>query len=1069
MPTTPFMSPSPAQTPLTCKKRTGQTVPFDRDKIAVAVLKCFANCPYTVEPEKTAARIAAAVETILRCEKDFAPDVETVQRYVIRQLWAEHLFTQAEHYQNYREERRKAREWRPPVAAAVAARITEDRKHFPTDLQYYQFMSKFSRWSPGNGRRETWQECVDDRVIPWLMARPRAVGKVTPAERQKLRDAMFRLEASPAMRVVQMAGPALDRCNMGAYNCLTSDTAFITANGVKTFDDFADGETTTVLTHTGQWREATVRMYGHKRVNRIRFARGRSTCTVRATTDHRWVMKDGSVTTDLRVGDRIHVPPAPFNSWSFDDAEPDEKLYWAYGFVYGDGSCTKKNGVKTGSMVRLCGDKAQHLDRFTELGFGHSFPPSNDGDPVVYTGNYTKSLPNLDNDEIRKVRAFVAGWLDADGRKDLNWDRNGLNRYKGIQVSGDEGIAFVRAAFPAVGVYISNEQDVTGQTTNYGVRDKTTVRFGLTQEFGKAPNSTFSVMSIEPDGVKQVPVWCLEVEEDHSFVLPSGLVTGNCSYLPISDIRFFPELLYILMQGTGVGFSVESEYVSQLPRIQKQKGGPRRTIVVEDSTEGWCDAYYEFLVALWNGENPFVDVSKIRPENAILKTKGGRASGPGPFLELICFARNIILSKQGKFLDDIDAHDLACMTGKIVQVGGVRRAALISLSDLDSRAMRDAKSGNWYEKNVQRAMSNNSATYSFEDGVPAELFMEEWLALAKSGTGERGIFNRQAAYRYSPKRRNWKHWLPGVNPCAEILIRPYGLCNLSMVIARCDDTEETLMEKVWAATFFGKLQSLATDFKYVRKEWHENAEEEMLLGVDITGHADCPLLRYGAPGRSALLRRLKARVDEVDVKLSERFGVNRSAANTCVKPGGDSALLFDCASGVTARPAAQQIRWVRESKGSPVAKFLIDQGVPHAPAPEAPDRLLVFGFPKQAPAGSMLQTDMTARDQFLNWLEWKENWAEHSVSTTIAVGPAEWPSLGGLVYDHIDKVTGVAFLPRDGGSYAYAPNQPLSEKEYADFVANFPPVDWTRLPEYETNDQTTSRITFACVGGACDS
>lgn len=460
----------------------------------------------------------------------------------------------------------------------------------------------------------------------------------------------------------------------------------------------------------------------------------------------------------------------------------------------------------------------------------------------------------------------------------------------------------------------------------------------------------------------------------------------NCAAAPIVDIQSLPELLYILMQGTGVGFSVEADFIDRMPRIKKQKRRQEVLVLaVEDSTEGWCEAYRLGLEAWFSGEDLQFDYSQIRPAGSRLRIKGGRSSGSGPLRDLLSFARELVLAAQGRQLTDLEIHDLCCMTGKIVQVGGVRRASLISLSDFDSLLMRTAKTGNWWEKNVYRTMANNSAVY---DEKPSAVdFMEEWLSLGKSGSGERGIFNRRAVNSTSPERR--KRWKFITNPCAEIFLRagsrPDGsgtggqMCNLSIVPARSNDDESSLREKVKAATYFGVLQSLATDFKYVREEWSRNCVEERLLGVDISGHADCPVLRFGAPGRAELLGRLKALVLETAADLAKRFGINMPAAATCIKPSGDSAEFFSCASGVSPRFSKWQIRRTRESRLTPMCKFLMESGVPWEEAPEDPS-LVCFNWLKQSPEGSTTRDQMAAIDQLGNWLEWKRHWAEHSVS-----------------------------------------------------------------------------------------
>lgn len=1122
----------------TVRKRDGSIVDFDIQKIKAALLRCFNN----VVSEQNVAMpdvdpILEYVVLGLITRNSTGPiDVEEIQRTIIAQLWITSLSEFAEHYQNYREDRRKARLNRP-VPTAYASSVSEDRTHFQTDLQYYQFIGKFSRWNDTEKRRETWKETVFNRVIPWFQNLPKVKNKLTQQEWDMLSKSMYELEASPAMRVVQMAGPALERCHVGVY---------------------------------------------------------------------------------------------------------------------------------------------------------------------------------------------------------------------------------------------------------------------------------------------------------------------NCAYAPITDLRSFAELLYVLMQGTGMGFSVEYDQISALPRIAKQTGELPISVVVEDSTEGWCDALFHCLEFLFQGRDFILDTSAVRPKGTRLKTKGGRASGPEPFHELMTFIRRIVLSRQTRHLSDIDVHDICCMIGNIVQVGGVRRAALISLSDLGSHEMRSAKSGQWYIDNKHRSMANNSAVYHSKPST--DVFMDEWLSLIRSYSGERGICNRQAMDMQAPERRQKGHdwgfnpcfhpdtristdkgmqrigdmflngkpnrvvvdirpdandaiglmhgvktkpatqveltqkaaniyrlttehgytvdctnnhefptthgrkklkdlrpgdtlllqsneglfgtngdygdglilgWLAGdgttygsqawielygddidhcpelgavinrviatqktennrdygdvtwltqtstvekvrmggvrlgkwllhtvgldqiadikvrvpeyvwqgsrtavagylhglfasdgmvnvvghgtkqtvslrlnqsnkrllqdvqqlllnfgvvsrislrraaqdrmlpdgkgglkeyhctdnyeliVNrpnailfmekiglsgtkretlkraieargtacrkseryitkvvstehvgisdvfclnqpethtviangvvsaQCGEIQLRPYEFCNLSIAVARPEDNETTLMKKVLVATYFGTMQATCTRFNYIRDQWRKNCEEEALLGVDITGHADCPLLHPSHPDRPELLRKLKTVVNATNESLARRFGISRSAADTCIKPGGDSSVFFDCASGVSPRYADRQIRWVRESKHSPVAKFLIDQGVPYHDSPERPNDLYVFGFPKTAPDGCLTRNSMTAIEQLENWLCWKRNWAEHSVSATIYVEPYEWFQVGSWVYDHFDEITGLSFLPKDNGVYKHAPNEELTPEQYAMFSKDFPVVDWSKLCQYEDDDQTESAQNYACVGGAC--
>lgn len=1085
------------------KKRDGRVAPFDCDKVRKAVSRCFASVRLSATLEggqdamlATLERVTRAVVNSLAAGHVSCPDVEHVQRLVIQQLWSEGLFDAAEHYQNYREGRRKVREERrvdPEQELLIAA----DAKHFPAPLQYFQFLDKYARWDEEKLRRETWRECCD-RVMQFFRTRPQLA--VVPEEVWgRLDRAFYNHHASPAMRIVQMAGPALERCNVGAF---------------------------------------------------------------------------------------------------------------------------------------------------------------------------------------------------------------------------------------------------------------------------------------------------------------------NCCYTPVDSLDAFVETLYLLMNGCGVGFSVESCYVEQIPRVRRQRGLPAEVYVIGDTTEQWCDAYRHGLEAWVDGRDVEFDYSKIRPRGARLKTKGGRASGPGPLRDLLTFARHLILSRQGRCLTSKDCHEIMCMTGRVGQLGGVRRASEISISDLDDLEMRDAKHGNWYGLTPWLEMANNSAAY---DQKPSAVeFMREWLALAESGSGERGIFNRGGACHQIPKRRKparfglnpclagdtlvvtdrgafpikalvgktarvhdgheWREidtfrvtghdqpmlrvtlrdgaevrltpyhtmvledgskveahelvvgdrlrladvtydgplktdgaylkgflagdgtlikerqahlwlyepkfvckdrilaslaeipidkvrtnakpeaeWRPGgkddrlvlgglacraglrewcdeyrrrlppevfawdrktkqeflaglfdadgaaldtqngfsyqlssvrpeflrdvqtllkslgvrsklglmkaasrkempggvydcqasyrlsvgqqaairlakevsftrlqsfhdretaynvksragivvsvepdgVDPtvycctvpathqvtlgigvvtgqCGEVYLRPRQMCNLSIAVARDRDTFESLADKVEVAAIFGTLQATLTNFRYLRDEWKANCDEERLLGVDINGQMDCPILRPGAPGREAMLDELRERVLKVNREWSGRLGIPASAAATVVKPSGNSAAFFGCSSGMHARWSRYQVRRVRLDSVNPLAALLKAEGVPYEVDPRN-ETILVFDFlPDPAPEGTPTRNDMTAVEQFHNWLAWKRHWTEHNPSCTIYVGPDEWLELGAEVYEHFDQVGGLSFLPRDSGTYRLAPNEELTEAEYEKRRAAFPDIQWAKLLRYETFDQTTSSSELACTGQGCE-
>jgi ribonucleoside-triphosphate reductase len=538
----------------------------------------------------------------------------------------------------------------------------------------------------------------------------------------------------------------------------------------------------------------------------------------------------------------------------------------------------------------------------------------------------------------------------------------------------------------------------------------------------------------------------------------------NCTAAPIIDLFSFAEALYILMQGCGFGFSVESQFISHLPVVKKQVALKQTPVfTIKDTTEGWCDALYEGMVTWFDGRDIEFDTSYVRPAGAKLKTKGGRASGPGPLIDLLNFVRKTVLNAQGRRLLDIEVHDICCMIGKIVQVGGVRRASCISLSDLNSQTMRLAKHGAWYEKNGQRSMANNSAVYDEKPTI--EMFMDEWLSLVKSQSGERGIFNRQGVTKNKPARRSEQTFI--TNPCAEIILRRWQMCNLSIAVVRGHETEDELVDKVQAAAYFGVIQSCATNFNYVRKEWRENCEDERLLGVDIMGHLDHPLLRPGSSGREGLVTRMREAVMAVAVNLSSRFKINLSAANTCLKPGGDSSVLFDTTS-LAPYWAEHQIRRTRESVHSPVCKMLKDQGVPWEPAAEDEKGLVAFAWPKKNKDNCVKREDMTALEQLDNWLFWKRTWCEHSASVTIYVKPDEWLEVGAWVWKHFDDITGISFLPWDNGSYRTVPNETLTKSQYEDMLSTFPDIDWAQLVRYEEDDETVSSRTYACAGGLCE-
>lgn len=547
---------------------------------------------------------------------------------------------------------------------------------------------------------------------------------------------------------------------------------------------------------------------------------------------------------------------------------------------------------------------------------------------------------------------------------------------------------------------------------------------------------------------------------------------NNCAAHGISKPGDFGVMLYLSMQGTGVGFSVERHFIDQFPRVEKrQLDWPGWKIVVEDNTISWCNTLVEAIKLFLCGYDCTLDVSKVRPKGSRLKTKGGRASGPQPLIDLIDFCRKVIHGAAGRRLTDLELHDIACMVGEIVQVGGVRRSALLSMSDLDSKDMASAKTGAWYENNLQRRMANNTAAY---EGRPTKhSFDKEWQELVDSHSGERGFFNRDAVRKLMPERRKslWDyeriHWV--TNPCAEITLNPEQFCCLSIAVARRTDTRESLIRKIRMATIWATMQVTADQYEYLPTAWAEITRKERLIGVDITGHADCPLLQFDAPGREALLEELRAEVIATNEKWAKRFGINASPAATCVKPSGDAGVLFNAASGVSARYAAWQMRRVTESADSPIAEMLTAQNVPWDYTDKHKLKK-VFAFPLKSPDGSTTVDQMTAIQQCENCLTWLRHYTEHSVSVSVYVDEHEWDEVREWVWDHFDEIKCMAFFPKDNGSYKLAPNERMTEGQYDEMVAGFPAIDWSRLCEYEKEDRTVVSGTFACYGpGGCES
>lgn len=556
----------------------------------------------------------------------------------------------------------------------------------------------------------------------------------------------------------------------------------------------------------------------------------------------------------------------------------------------------------------------------------------------------------------------------------------------------------------------------------------------------------------------------------------------NCAYLPVDDIKSFDEAMFILLCGTGVGFSVERQYVQKLPEVP-QLFESETIVVVKDSKEGWAKSLRQIISLLYAGEVPKWDVSLVRPAGAKLKTFGGRASGPGPLEDLFRFVISKFRDAQERKLSSLECHDIMCKIGEVVVVGGVRRSAMISLSNLSDDRLRHAKSGLWWEKDGQRALANNSVAYTEKPDMGT--FLREWVSLVESKSGERGIFSRVASKKQAAKNGRRKvDYEFGTNPCSEIILRPYQFCNLTEVVVKGDDTLQTLEGKVELAAILGTIQSTLTHFPYLRKIWKDNTEEERLLGVSLTGIMDNPITN-GSIDKNAgtahhytgdedtqlfeVLEKLKNIAITTNAIWAHKLGIPASTAITCVKPSGTVSQLVDSASGIHARHSDYYIRTVRGDNKDPLTQFMKDTGFPSEPDITKPKDTTIFSFPIKSPEGAVTRNDMTALEQLEIWLTYQRYWCEHKPSVTITVRDSEWMEVGAWVYKHFDEVSGVSFLPHSDHSYKQAPYQECSQKDYETLLSVMPEeVDWTQLSKYEKEDNTKSSQTFACTGDVCE-
>lgn len=891
----------------------------------------------------------------------------------------------------------------------------------------YVFLSKYSQTS--GGQKETWDQAVN-RVMDMHMKQYRNV--VSTQDMPEFLD-MFRKAYTlyhdqrilGAQRALQYGGELMLEKHARFYNCLSGETSFITNQGVFKLNDFKDGDEVTVLTHKGRWRKAIVRNYGKDWLNKIVFYKGSNRSVVYATSDHRWLNKEGKFVNKLKVGDKLFKTPNVF-SFSFETASFEEKLYWCYGFVYGDGVVSNNH-----SHVRLCDQKRRFKERFEECGFKTSTNLSLDGDFFAYTGTYLKTLPLLEKDGVNLVRAFVSGYLSADGHLDRNKYENFPEEvmYHGIQTSSVESSNFIEKVFPCTGAFILNISDKCGEITNYKTREFCK-DYTLSMKTGKT-SKMFKVSEIEEKSIYD-DVWCLEVEEDKSFILSNGIVTGNCSSTYVDRVRVFEEIMYLLLCGAGTGYSVQHIHTDRLP-VPKgfDHSQPNELFTIPDSIEGWAEAVGKLMTAYYDGLPDIdFDYSMIRPKGAFIRG-GFSAPGPEPLKEAIEKIHSIVEKIKGRKLRPFELHYIICVLANSVVTGGVRRSAMISIFDADDVEMASCKTGAWITTMPELCRSNNSA--AILPDTSKEIFDKIYEFTKKYG--EPGfVFIDSQDFVY--------------NPCGEVGLFPqikdeegnihsgWGFCNLAEINGGKIHTPEELYEAAEAASVICTLQAGYTRFKVLERWSQKIAERDALIGVGITGLCENPEVLFDPE-----VQRKAARiVVETNKKIAKMINISPAARCTVIKPSGNSSQLLGTLSGITPGHSRHYIRHIQASdteqaiqEWERVNPECVETSV------WAPDREKVIAFPVTLPEGALLKQNLSAIDFLKLVLLTKENWIEFgtnfdhpstkenptlrmNVSNTCTVRPDEWEDVREYLWEHRDKFGGISLLSSFGDlDYPQAP------------------------------------------------
>lgn len=943
-------------------------------------------------------------------------------------------------------------------------------------LSDYIFYKNYSQ-RKDNGELETWDESLD-RIYSmhrnYLLYKRKDMDFFMPLLK-RAKEYESRKKFLSSQRNRQWASPKFTegtlKTPIRSYNCLKRTTEFITDKGVKSFIDFEHGDEVNVLSHTGVWRKAIVKCYGKQQLYKVTFRRKGGTQTVYATKDHRWILKDGKSTTNLSVGDILLSPPSQ-DPFYFDGSSIEEKLYWCYGFVYGDGTVANSKKIPN-SLVRLCGTKKRFLNRFLELGFKSSTPMSAKGDPYVYTGTYLKTLPDPNIDSPELIKAFICGYLSADGEIDanrygkFNTDYDSDSKYKSIQTSSEEAYEFLMKALPLAGYYVISVRDLTNQVTNYGVRGFT--RFIKISPIDTQKDNTYKVISIEEDSYENV--WCLEVEEDHSFVLPNGIVTGNCSSTYVDRVEVFGEIMYVALAGAGIGWSLHKGHIDKLPKVADKINITNTIYSIEDSCEGIAEAIHVLMRGIFSSGNiPTFDYGQIRPKGSLISGKF-KAPGYEPTKKVIDKITEVAKGAQGRKLKSIELHTMLCTIIESVVTAGVRRGSAISLFDKDDIDMIRAKTGNWLKTNKEFAMANNSVIILFSEDVPFDYYLELFESIKEFG--EPGIA-KFIGYDYTG------------NPCFEIIQHPispnkesgFDFCNLVEIAGENIESEEEFYTVCEIATDVATIQSLYTDFKFLSPASKDIAEHYRAIGVSITGLMGNPLFNDGK-----VLEKGAKIVTERNKYIAKRLGINYCRRCTTVKPSGTATILLEGAcSGVHPAHDTKYIRRVRTNPLEEDWKYLKD-----TPLAKYENGEYIISFPIELESNKKTKVDFTAVEHLKYIGKVKHFWVNkgvsefldepivpNNVSATVEVDEDEWKITAAIMYCNSHLYGGVSFLPKFKGHYPNPPftrlSTPEEEKEYNDILEyiNTHNIDFRKVFRNKGTIDATDLTGMACGAGGCE-